>query len=160
MTKKPRASVLLLLSFTIYLSSCGGSSDSPQPATPDLGTFLGQIQVTDDPQTNLGYINSAKVSVSRKGSDVTVKITGTPGFDREYTGSLIAEVPQLKTYSISLKQQTKPSTKIVAGNLNISENSLGFDVNVSSDNVSVIDGSRTITISGKIGMIGTTMIRQ
>jgi hypothetical protein len=149
-----------LLSLTILLSSCGGGSDTPQPTASDLGTFLGSIQVSNDPLTALGYVNSAKVSVSRKGSDVTVKITGTPGFDREYTGSIIAEVPQNKTYTISLKQQTKPATKTVAGNLVIIENSLGFDVNVSSDNVNVIDNGQTISISGKIGMIGTNMIRQ
>jgi hypothetical protein len=159
MKKNLLLSALLLLSLTIFLSSCGGS-DNPQPTTSDLGTFLGQIQVSDDPLTKLGYVTNAKVSVSRKGSDVTVKIIGTPSFDREYTGSIIAEVPQNKTYTISLKQQTKPATKIVAGNLVIIENSLGFDVNISSDNVSAIDDGQTITISGKIGMIGTNMIRQ
>lgn len=160
MKKNLLLSALLLLSFTIYLSSCGGGSDSPQPTSSDLGTFLGSIQVTDDPQTDLGYINNAKISVSRKGADVTIKITGDPSFDREYTGSVLAEVPQNKTYSISMKQQSKPATKIVAGNLIINGNSLGFDLNVSSDNVNAIDNGQTITLSGKIGMIGTNMIRQ
>jgi hypothetical protein len=160
MKKTPLLSVLFLLSLIIFLNSCGSSSDTPQPSTPDLGTFLGSIQVSNDPLTALGYITSAKVSVNRKGSDVTIKITGNPNFDREYTGSVIAEVPQNNTYSISMKQQSKPSTKIVAGNLVISGNSLGFDVNISSDNVSAIDNGNTITLSGKIGMIGTNMIRQ
>jgi hypothetical protein len=160
MKKNLLLSALLLLSFTIYLSSCGGSSDAPQPTNSDLGTFLGSIQVSNDPQTGLGYLLNSKVSVSRKGSDVTIKITGTPSFDREYTGSVIAEVPQNKTYSITLKQQSKPSTKTVAGNLIIDGNSLGFDVGINSDNISADDNGKTITISGKMRMIGSSMIRQ
>jgi hypothetical protein len=160
MKKNLLLSVLLLLSLTIFLSSCGGSSDAPQPTASDLGAFLGQIQVTDDPQTDLGYILNAKVSVSRKGSDVTIKVTGDPSFDREYTGSVIAEVPQNKTYTISLKQQTKPSSKTIAGDLVINGNSLAFDVNANSENVNAIDNGKTITISGKVTMIGTNMIRQ
>jgi hypothetical protein len=160
MKKNLLLSVLLLLSLTIILSSCGGSSDSPQPTSSDLGTFLGSVQVSNDPQTGLGYLLSAKVVVSRKGSDVTIKVTGDPGFDREYTGSVIAEVPQNKAYSISLKQQTQPTTKTVAGNLVISGNSLAFDANTNSDNVNAIDNGKTITISGKVTMIGTNMIRQ
>jgi hypothetical protein len=160
MKKNLLLSVLLLLSFTIYLSSCGGSSDSPQPATSDLGTFLGSIQVSNDPQTGLGYLLNAKATVSRKGSDITIKVTGDPGFDREYTGSVIAEVPQNKTYSISLKQQTKPTAKTVAGNLVISGNSLGFDANVNSDNVNAIYNGQTIALSGKLTLIGSNMVRQ
>ncbi|MFM9838988.1 MAG: hypothetical protein ACKVOQ_12035 [Cyclobacteriaceae bacterium] len=160
MKKNLLLSVLLLLSLTIILSSCGGGSDSPQPTSSDLGTFLGSVQVSNDPQTGLGYLLNAKVVVSRKGSDVTIKVTGDPGFDREYTGSVIAEVPQNKAYSISLKQQTKPTTKTVAGNLVISGNSLAFDANTNSDNVNAIDNGKTITISGKVTMIGTNMIRQ
>lgn len=161
MKKNLLLSVLFLLSLTIILSSCGGSSsDAPQPTTSDLGTFLGSIQVSNDPQTGLGYLLSAKVSVSRKGSDVTIKITGTPGFDREYTGSVTSEVPQSKIYNIELKQQTNPTTKNVAGSLVISGNSLAFDVNINSDNVSATDNGQTIIISGKIRMIGTNMIRQ
>jgi hypothetical protein len=160
MKKKPVVPALLLLSLTILLSSCGGGSDNPQPTTSDLGTFLGQLQVSDDPLTKLGYITNAKVAVSRRGSDITINITGTPSFDREYTGSIVAEVPQNKTYSISLKQQSKPSTKTIAGNLVINGNSLGIDVNISSDNVNATDNGQTISISGKIGMIGSNMIRQ
>jgi hypothetical protein len=159
MKKNLLLSALLLLSSTIYLSSCG-SSDSPQPTASDLGTFLGSIQVSNDPQTGLGYLLNAKVTVSRKGSDVTIKVTGDPGFDREYTGSIIAEVPQNKTYTMSLKQQTKPTTKTVAGNLVISGNSLGFDANVNSDNVNAIYNSQTVTISGKLTLIGSNMVRQ
>jgi hypothetical protein len=153
-------SILLLLSLTIFLSSCGGSNDTPQPTASDLGTFLGSIQVSNDPQTGLGYLLNAKVAVSRKGSDVTIKVTGDPSFDREYTGSVIAEVPQNKTYTISLKQQTKPASKTIAGDLVISGNSLAFDVNANSENVNAIDNGKTITISGKVTMIGTNMIRQ
>lgn len=161
MKKNLLLSVLLLLSLTIILSSCGGSSsDTPQPTTSDLGTFLGSIQASNDPQTGLGYLLNAKVSVSRKGSDVTVKITGNPGFDREYTGSVTSEVSQSKIYNIELKQQTKLTTKNVAGSLVISGNSLAFDVNISSDNVSAVDNGQTITLSGKIRMIGANMIRQ
>jgi uncharacterized Zn-binding protein involved in type VI secretion len=160
MKKNLLLSVLLLLSLTIILSSCGGSSDTPQPTASDLGTFLGSIQVSNDPQTGLGYLLNAKVAVTRKGSDVTIKVTGDPSFDREYTGSVIAEVPQNKTYTISLKQQTKPASKTIAGDLVISGNSLAFDVNTNSDNVNAIDNGKTIAISGKVTMIGTTMIRQ
>ncbi len=160
MKKNLLLSVLLLLSLTIVLSSCGGSSDTPQPTASDLGTFLGSIQVSDDPQTDLGYINNAKVSVSRKGSDITVKIIGNPGFDREYTGSLISEAPQSGIYSFSLKQQTKPSTKTISGQLGIIGNSLSFGVNSTADNVSAIDNGQTITLLGKINMIGSNMVRQ
>jgi hypothetical protein len=160
MKKNLLLSALLLLSFIIYLSSCGGSSDTPQPTNSDLGTFLGSIQVSNDPQTGLGYLLNSKVSVSRKGSDVTIKITGTPSFDREYTGSVIAEVPQNKTFSTTLKQQSKPSTKTVVGNLIIDGNSLGFDIGINSDNINADDNGKTITISGKMRMIGSSMIRQ
>jgi hypothetical protein len=160
MKKNLLLSVLLLLSLPIFYSSCSSSSDSPQPAASDLGTFLGSIQVSNDPQTGLGYLLNAKVAVSRKGSDVTIKVTGDPGFDREYTGSVIAEVPQNKTYSISMKQQTKPTTKTVAGNLVISGNSLGFDANVNNDGVNAINNGQTISLSGKLTLIGSNMVRQ
>lgn len=159
MKKNLLLSVLLLLSSIILLTSCSGS-DTPQPTASDLGTFLGQIQVTDDPQTNLGYINDAKISISRKGSDVTIKITGNPGFDREYAGTIIAEVAQLQSYSISFKQQTKPATKNVAGNIVISNNSSGFNIDVTSDAVSVIDDGQTVSITGKLKLIGASLVRQ
>lgn len=153
-------SALLLLSLTIYLSSCGGSSDDAQPTTSDLGTFLGEVQVSDDPLTKLGYITGSKVSVSRKGADVTVKITGTPSLDREYTGTMIAESAQTKSYSVSFKQQTKPATKNAAGNLVISGNSLGFDIDLLSDAVNAIDGTQTISITGKLKLLGSNLVRQ
>lgn len=153
-------SVLFLLFPILFFSHCGDGSSTPQPTTSDLGTFSGSIQVSDDPQTALGYLLNAKATVSRKGSDVTVKIIGDPSFDRDYAGSVVAEVPQNNVYSISLKQQSKPTSKVVAGNLIIDGNSFGFDINVNNENINVIANGKTITLSGKLRILGTSMIRQ
>ncbi len=159
MKKNHFVTALLLLPLSILSPSCN-TSDAARPISSDLGMFLGQIQVSDELFTKLRYLSNAKVSISRNGSDVNIKITGTPDFDREYTGNMTAEIPQNKSYVVSLKQQTKPNTKIVTGDLVIDGNALNIQVNVSNDNLNAIENGQIISLSGKIKMIGTSIIRQ
>ncbi len=150
--------------FTVLFSGCskdsGGGSNEPDPST-SLGTFVGNIQVSDDPQTKLGYIYNAKVTVTKSGSSVTIKITGNEGFDREYTGNIIAS-SGVNT-SITNDKQTKPTNKVASGNTIIAGNSLGIDLAFANDAIVVREtptSATTINIAGKLRMLGSNLVRQ
>lgn len=153
-------SLLALVTLVIFLSACGGDDDDATPSS-DLGTFAGNIQVTDDPQTDLGYILNAKVTVTRNGDNATVKIKGDPGFDREYTGTLTSL--QGSGYDIRLSKQTKPTEKIAGERVIILNNKLTLGIDIASDNVTVRTDpttTQTVQISGKIAMIGADMLKE
>lgn len=149
--------------FSITNISCSNDDDStptPNPAT-SLGSFAGNIQVSDDPQTKLGYIYNAVVKVTTSGSSATIKITGNDGFDREYSANVAFS--QSGTTSINIVKQTKPVEKNSSGSVVISNNSLGLDINYVSDNITVREtptSPTTITITGKIRMLGSNFVKQ
>ena len=150
---------LFLFLLSASLQSC--KKDDVSVLSIDLGVFQGNIQVVDDPQTKLGYIYNAKVSVTVLGADATIKITGDNGFDREYTGSYSSQVKG--TSNIVLKSQKKPSEKIIGGNVIIFDNKLTVDISIANDNVSVKANpaaTQTIQIVGKLRMIGTDLLKQ
>lgn len=155
-------SVIALLALVTLFSACGGDDDDATPGgNEDIGTFAGNLQITDDPQTELGYILNAKVKVTRNGNNATVKITGDPGFDREYTGSLTTL--QANMYDITISKQTKPSEKIAGERVVISNNKLTIGVDVANDNVMVRTNpntTETVQISGKLVMIGTDLLKE
>ena len=107
----------LIVFVSVLFLSCNNDDDNGTTPAPNpgasLGTFVGNLQVTDDPQTNLGYVYNAKVTVTTSGTNATIKITGNEGFDREYSG-VVAFSTSTAT-SIDIKRQTKPVDKI-AGN--------------------------------------------
>jgi|GEM_PF-2314176 len=147
--------------FLLLVSSCKNDDVTPTPANGDLGSFAGNIQVSDDPFTNLGYVYNAKVSVVTSGSVATMKVTGDLGFNREYTGTFTSQVKGI--YSVALTKQTKPSDKIAGGNVIIIDNKLTIDISLTNDNVTAKENPTAvpnIQITGKIRMIGTDMLKQ
>jgi len=155
--------LFLGMMLTTVLWACG-SDDSNDP-TPggdgNLGTYVGSIQVVDDPQTELGYILNARVTVSHSGSTATVKITGDPGFDREYTGTYTSQAEGY--YDINLTKQTKPAEKIAGDRVSIIDNKLTVVIDLAGDEVTVRDSPTTdvtLKISGKIEMIGTGLLKE
>ncbi len=168
-------SALLLATFALFalFASCkkdGNNSGSPAPSpspnpTPnpevDLGTFSGNLQVANDPQTNLGYVYNTKVKVIATGNDATIKVNGNEGFDREYKGTITSS-SNSSTF-IDIKRQIKPVDKIAGTSMAIIGNEVTITINLASDNIVVKPNptaTNTINISGKIQMIGTNLLRQ
>lgn len=155
-----------LIVFVSVLSlSCNNDDDNGTTPAPNpgasLGTFVGNLQVTDDPQTNLGYVYNAKVTVTTSGSNATIKITGNEGFDREYSG--VVAFSSSTATRIDIKRQTKPVDKIAGNNMVISNNNLAIDISLASDNVTVKatpSSTTTVNITGKIRMLGTDLLKQ
>jgi hypothetical protein len=163
---------VLLLTTVALLASCkkkdGNNGGSPEPnpnptPTPEviLGTFSGNLQVTDDPQTTLGYVYNTKVKVVYTGNNATVKVTGNDGLDREYTGTITTSGGS--NAFIDIKRQTKPVDKIAGTSIAIMGNQLTITINLANDNVVVRPNptaTNTINISGKVQMIGTNLLRE
>lgn len=57
---------LLAISFAIISCSKDDNSSSSAQDYISIGTYAGSIQVSDDPQTQLGYIYNANVTVLKK----------------------------------------------------------------------------------------------
>jgi hypothetical protein len=161
--KKTVRNLFLGMLLTGVVFACGSDdSNDPTPGgSGDLGTYAGNIMVVDDPQSQLGYILNAKVTVSHNGSTATVKVTGDPGFDREYTGTYES---QLEGYHrINITKQTKPVEKIAGDDVSISDNKLTISIDLANDEVSVYDeptGDAKITIKGKLEMVGTSLLKE
>ena len=156
--------VITLFTVTLFFA-CNKNDDNNGSVTPipgsNLGTFVGNIQVSNDPQTSLGYIYNAKVTVTTSGTNATIKITGNEGFDREYTG-VVAQSGGGITF-IQIQKQTKPVEKTAGTDMAINGNDLTIQINLASDNITVKEtptSTSTINVVGKIGMIGTGMIKQ
>jgi hypothetical protein len=154
----------VLVTFFSLSVSCDKDDDNPntpQVGTADFGTFVGSLQVSDDPQTKLGYIYNAKVSVIASGSDVVIKIVGNESFDREYTGTILSSSGPNSI--INIKKQTKPTQKTAGNQLVISNNSLATDINLIDDTIVTKESptsTSTTTITGKIRILGTNLLRQ
>jgi hypothetical protein len=150
--------VVVLMSFF----ACKNGGDDPKPGgTTDVGTYAGNIQVSDDPTTKVGYVYNAKVKVTTSGSNATVKITGDNGFDREYTGTYTSQLAGY--YDITLNKQTKPSEKIADARTIIINNKLTVTVDIANESVTARANpttTETIQVSGKIKMIGTDMLKE
>lgn len=144
------------------LITCSSKDGDPSPGdNVEVGTYAGNIQVADDPQTELGYILNVKVAVSIKGSAATVKVTGNPGFDREFSGSVTSQSSGI--YDISLTKQTRPAEKIAGERVIIMNNKLTISVDLANDEVSVYpsaNASTNFVISGKLQLIGTDLLKQ
>lgn len=157
---------LPILFVLITILSCS-KEDSPaniatNTAVANTGTYEGNLQVTDDPQTNLGYVFNTNVTLTTSGSNATIKITGNEGFDREYSGTVNAGSTASNTI-IGITKQTKPVDKTAGGSLVIINNSLTIDVNLTNDAVIIrklLSSPTTITITGKIEMIGTSLLKK
>lgn len=163
-SKKILKSIVILV-FSIITMSCSNDDDNSTTPTTNpgtsLGSFAGNIQVSDDPQTNLGYIYNAVVTVTSSGSTATIKITGNEGFDREYSANVAFS--QGVTTNMNIVKQTKPVEKNSSGSVIISNNSLGLDINYVSDNITVREtptSPTTVIISGKVRMLGSNLIKQ
>ncbi len=158
---KTQAFRLLLVALTVSLFACKNDSDNPTPGgATEVGTYAGNIQVSDDPTTKVGYVYNTKVKVVTNGSNATLKIIGDNGYDREYTGTFTL---QQGIYIFTLNKQTKPSEKTVGGRAGIIDNKLAFDVDVANETVvaqSSPTATQTIQISGKLKMIGTDMLKE
>lgn len=147
---------------SVLILSCSKEDDANTPSSDqNLGTFAGNFQVTDDPQTNLGYVFNTNVTVTKSGSNATITITGNDGFNREYTGTITGGSSST-TNMFALTRQTKPVDKSAAGTLLVSNNELAFDLGLASDAVMVRSSvtGPTFTITGKIQMIGTNFLKQ
>ena len=159
-----KTNALRLLSLMLMTSfiACKNNGDDPKPGGSDnLGTFAGNIQVSDDPTTKVGYLYNTKVTITTSGSNATVKIAGTPGFDREFTGKIVG--PIAGTYDITLNKQTKPTEKTVGDRVIIINNKLTVTIDIANDNVSAWDNPdkvKTLAISGKLKLIGTDMLKE
>ncbi|RAW01602.1 hypothetical protein [Pseudochryseolinea flava] len=159
---KAMLSYLLLVVVTISMFGCGSDDDdSPNSGGGELGSFIGHLQVSDDPQTDLGYVFNAKVTVTKSGSKATVKITGDLGFDREYTGDVNTHVGDM--FDMTITKQTKPTEKNAGDRLVISSNKLTVQLDVANDKVQVKESAAATTgfeIVGKLQMIGTDLLRE
>ncbi len=153
-----KLSILVLLLSILSCSKDDTPANNGSAATSGSGSFGGNIQVTNDPQTLLGYINNATVTVNTNG---TIKITGDGGFDREFTGTLLAGSTPTATL-INLTKQTKPTEKNVSGNVVISGNEVSVDLNIADDAVQVVGTTNptAFSIAGKLKMLGTNFIRK
>lgn len=160
--KKQIYSLIALVALVTFLSACGSDDDDATPGgSNDLGTFAGNIQVTDDPQTELGYILNAKVTVTRNGDNATVKVKGDPNFEREYTGTVTTL--QGYGYDIKISKQTKPTEKIAGDRVVIDDNKLTLGIDIANDNLLVRinpNTAETVQIAGKIEMIGTGLLKE
>jgi len=159
---KKNLSKIFVCLLVVMLSGCSNDDDSNTDAGSDnLGTFSGNIQVTDDPQTALGYIYNAKVTVVKSGNNATIKVKGDLNVDREYTGTVDSAVDG--TYLITIKKQEKPSSKIATDKVIISNNQLTISIGVANDSETVRtapNSAGSIVIAGKLQMIGTGMIKE
>lgn len=160
--KKQIFSLIALVALATFFSACGSDDDDATPGgNGDIGTFAGNIQVTDDPQTELGYILNVKVTVTRNGNNATIKVKGDPSFDREYTGTLTTL--QGDSYDINITKQTKPTEKIAGERVVIANNKLTLGIDIANDNILVRTNpntTETVQIAGKIEMIGTDLLKE
>ena len=156
-----KISILLVLIMVLSCSKDDAPASDITTASVDLGTYEGNMTVADDPQTNLGYVFNTKVAVSTNGTNATIKVTGNDGFVREFTGIVLAGSTVGSTI-ITITNQTKPVTKTAGENVIISGNSLTIDINLNNDAVvvrSLITSPTSFTISGKVKMIGTSLLK-
>jgi hypothetical protein len=127
----------------------------------NYGTFGGNFQVADDPQTNLGYVFNATAAISSVGNTATIKIKGNDGFDREYTATVgLGSTPS--TTLFNLTNQTKPVNKTAGGAVIIQNNSATIDVTLANDAVvvrSTTSSTTSFTVSGKLSIIGTSLLK-
>ena len=154
--------ISILLALTMILSCSKDDAPATSNSTvADLGTYEGNLQVTSDPQTNLGYVFNTKVAITTSGTNATIKVTGNEGFDREFTGTVNAGSSVSGTI-IGLTKQTKPVDKTAGGTVVIINNSLYIDLNLNNDAVVVRRETTTpvFTILGKVEMIGTSLLKK
>lgn len=162
---------IFFIAMTLFFAFASCSKDDDNNTTPNpnpinggggnLGTFSGYLQITDDPQTNLGYVYNTKITVSTSGSSATIKITGNDGFNREFTGDVFASTST--STLINIKKQTKPVEKVAGSNLVIDNNILGLQITLASDKVTVREtttSTATEEIAGKINMLGSDLLRE
>lgn len=158
--KKSVRNLFLGMVLTSVVFACG--SDDDAGASGNIGTYAGNILVVDDPQSQLGYILNAKVAVSLSGGNATIKITGDPGFEREYTGKVESQLNG-DYYMINITKQTKPVEKIAGDDVVISDNKLSISIDLASDEVTVYDepvGDPKITIKGKLELTGAGLLKE
>ncbi|WP_395077640.1 hypothetical protein [Flavobacterium sp.] len=155
--------ISILLVLTMILSCSKDDAPAASNSTvADLGTFAGNLQVSDDPQTDLGYVYNTNVTVTTSGTNATMKITGNEGFDREYTGTISAGSTASSTI-ITINKQTKPVDKIAGSTVLVINNELSIDINLANDRVTVRKtptSPTTVDIVGKIRMIGTNLLKK
>jgi hypothetical protein len=161
-TKKNIFFIAMALFFAfVSCSKDDNKTDSPNSTGGSFGTFVGNLQITDDPQTNLGYVYNAKVTVITSGTNGTIKITGNEGFDREYTGEVVFS--NSTSAVINIKKQTKPVDKIAGSNMAIDGNNLAINISLADDKVTVRKSptaTTTFEIAGKINMLGSGLLKQ
>jgi len=61
--------------------------ENKEPQAENLGTFTGgNVQVSST--SRLGYLSNPRVVITKTGNAATIKISATPNFEREYTGTV------------------------------------------------------------------------
>jgi hypothetical protein len=147
----------LLGIFLVTAVAC--KKENKEPPAENLGPFTGgDIQVSASQPTQLGYLSNPRVIITKTGNAATIKISATPNFEREYTGTVTGA--SQGAYLISLTQQTKPAQKNVAGNATIQNNGAGFDITLNSDAVAAIYNTQNVTVTGDLRMIATSLVKQ
>jgi len=152
---------LLLTVLTASFCACKKSNDPVSGGSVNAGTYAGgALQLSDDPFTKIGCVTNPLATVNTISNKATVVVTGDNGFTREYTGTF--DEQQGMTY-ITLTRQSKPSDKVVGGNVVISSNKLTFSIDVSNESITAKTtptGTQTATISGKLKILGVDMLRR
>lgn len=161
---KKNLSKIFVYLILVVLAGCSSDNDSPNTdaGSETLGTFSGNIQVTNNPQTAFGYIYNAKVTVIKSGNNATIKVKGDLNVDREYTGTVDSNVNGAYAYVITIKKQVKPSAKNATDIAIITNNELTISIGVANDSETVKinpTSTNSIVIAGKLQMIGTGMIK-
>jgi hypothetical protein len=158
--KTLKQNTFILLLFT-FISCTKDTDDANGNKVANLGTFVGNLQVSDDPQTNLGYVYNTKVNVSTTGNNAIIKIIGDNGFDREFTGTVFNT--STTSTIINITKQIKPTEKNVGNNLVVTGNALSIDISIASDNVTTKatpTSTSTINISGKVRLLGSNLLKE
>jgi len=146
----------VLMGIVLLLSVACKKNNDPQ--AENLGTFNGKLTAIVETPAQSGDLLNADVSVSKLGNTVTVNVKAAPNFDRSYTGDVNTAIQG--AYIITLKEQSKPTKKIVGGQIAISGNILTFDVTTNGDAVEAIKDNRTVTLTGNVNIVGTNLVRK
>ncbi len=153
-----RTTVKISFLLLMLLMGCSGGGTSDDDGglldTVDLGSFEGDFQVVNIPQTSLGFITNSKVSFKKIGDTFVMLIIGDDGFNRAYEGKITGEGAN-SSFLMTLEKQTSPVEKPADGALSIANNIASIEIILEDDEVTLtkIDGNGdtiTFDLSGKL----------
>lgn len=122
--------------------SGGGTNDDDVLVRENLGSFSGNLQVVDVPQTNLGFIDNARVNFTKLGDTFTMTVNGGDGFNRIYEGTITGEGAN-SSFLLSLERQVSPEEKVADGALSIANDIASIEIQLVNDAVTLkkLDGN-------------------